>query len=251
MKTLLKMMAFISIFVSIISCSNLDPLESMSTTENKVHYNVLKFKYQGVEYTAKYELKDSVMIFADPIINDMLSELNNNPNSATLTYPDGMIEYFNSSKELDEFLNKENTITRGVAQNNFNLYVITSLTLKVYEHADFKGKVLTYNGYKEIPNMKNAYNLGVPYLPTNFNDIISSFQLTVTRRITMGTPVNEYPSAILIFYKDANYKSSSRAFILDMNHQQISLANFKSIKFNDQISSFKLYGVRNTHPTAP
>lgn len=242
------MMAFISIFVSITSCSNLDPLESMSTTENKAHYNVLKFKYKGVEYTAKYELKDSVMIFADPIINDMLSELNNNPNSATLTYPNGMIEYFDSSKELDEFLNKENTITRSVPQNNFNVYLITSLTLKVYEHADFKGKVLTYNGYLNIPNMKNAYNLGVPYVATNFNDIISSFQLTVTRQILIGNAGNKCPSAILIFYKDANYKSSSKAFILDMDHSQISLANFKRIKFNDQISSFKLYGVSDLHP---
>lgn len=251
MKTLLKMMAFISIFVSITSCSNVDPLESISTTENKAHYNVLKFKYQGIEYTAEYELKDSVMIFTNPIINNMLSELNNNPNIATLTYSNGMIEYFNSSNELDEFLNKEKTITKSVAQNNNNIFyptVINYITLKVYEHADFKGKVLTFNGFTAAVNMKNVYN--TLYDPTNFNDIISSFQLTATRQY--GTPNKDaYPSAILVFYKDAHFKSSSKAFILDMKHTQISLANFKSIKFNDQISSFELYGVTNPYPTTP
>lgn len=248
MKTLLKMMALIPIFVSITSCSNVDPLESMSATENKVHNNALRFKYQGVEYAAEYELKDSVMIFTDPTINEMLSELNNNPNSATLTYPDGMIEYFNSSNELEEFLNKENAITRGAALNSPYVYIINSLTLKVYEHADFKGEVLTYNGYKEIPNMVNAYNTGIPTVPKNFNDIISSFQLTVTRQISMSIPDNKYPSAVLIFYKDAYYKSSSKAFILDMDHSQISHTNFRNIKFNDKISSFKLYGISNPHP---
>lgn len=241
------MMVFISIFTSITSCSNEDTLESMLPAEAKIHNNAFKFKYQGVEYTAEYKLKDSVMVFINPIMDDILSELNNNPNISSLTYPNGMIEYFNSTKELESFIEKE-FLNDNTAQTRLSMAVLTSITLKVYEHADFGGKVLTYNGPTEIPNMKNAYNSGSIIIATDFDDIISSFQLIGSRRITSIFPDNAALSAIVIFYKDANYKSSSKAFILDMDHQQISHSNFKKIKFNDQVSSFKLYTVREPRP---
>ncbi len=130
------------------------------------------------------------------------------------------------------------------------LAFLTSITLKVYEHKDFGGEVLTYNGPIEVPNMKNAYNTSAtPTKPKDFNDIITSFKLIGSRRATTGTlPENAAMSAIVIFYKDADYKSSSKAFILDVNHQEISHTNFKKIDFNDKVSSFKLYKVRDPYP---
>lgn len=245
MKTLLKMMVFISIFVSITSCSNENTLENMLPAENKVHSDSFRFRYQGVEYTAEYELQDSTIVFINPEIGNMLSKLNNNPNTSTLTYSNGTIEYFDSTKELELFV-EEKFQRSDNAQTRLSMAYLTSITLKVYEHKDFGGEVLTYNGPIEVPNMKNAYNYGVPMIPKDFNDIITSFKLTGSRRV--GTPENAEMSAIVIFYRDSNYKSSSKAFILNVDHQEISHTNFKKIDFNDKVSSFKLYKVRDPYP---
>lgn len=242
------MMVFISIFASITSCSNEDTLESIFPTEIKVHKDTFKFRYQGVEYIADYELKDSTMLFTDSTINNLLTKLNQNPNTSTLTYPNGVVEYFDSNQDLEDFLKRGNAINRSEMLNTLYFSAITSITLKVYEHAKFEGEVITYNGYTEVSNMKNAYNAGIPNVPKNFNDIISSFQLNATRQQVIKTEGKRL-SAVLIFYQDANFKGSSKAFILDMQHSQITLENFKSINFNDKISSFKLYGTSVPYPT--
>ena len=171
MKTLLKMMAFISIFVSITSCSNENTLENMLPAENKVHSDSFRFRYQGVEYTAEYELQDSTIVFINPEIGNMLSKLNNNPNTSTLTYSNGTIEYFDSTKELELFV-EEKFQRSDNAQTRLSMAYLTSITLKVYEHKDFGGEVLTYNGPIEVPNMKNAYNKKL----SNFKSTISSIQ---------------------------------------------------------------------------
>lgn len=244
------MMVFISIFVSITSCSNEDTLESMLPVEVKAHCDIFKFRYQGVEYAAEYELKDSTMAFVNPEVGNMLSELNNNPNTSTLTYSNGTIEYFDSTKEMERFIEEKFQRSNDV-QTKVNVAFLTSITLKVYEHKDFGGEVLTYNGPIEVPNMRNAYNTSAsPIIPKDFNDKISSFKLTGSRIASSSglLPENATLSAIVIFYKDANYKSSSKAFILDMSRNEISHSNFRNIKFNDKISSFKLYQVRDPYP---
>lgn len=97
MKKTFNIMAFAFIcMLSITSCSNENLIGNTSPKE------VFKFKYQGVQYAAEYDIIDSTMVFIDPEISDIVCNLESDPYVATLTYPDGLVEYFNSNKELEK-----------------------------------------------------------------------------------------------------------------------------------------------------
>ena len=245
-------MAVASIFIlAITSCSNEELSEIMLPAETRATVNApqkefLKFKYQGVQYTAEYEIQDTAMIFTDPEITNMMCEIENNPNLATLTYPDGMVEYFNSDKELEEFI--ENG--KAFSINTYSILppskILTSITLKVYEDFDFQAEVITYNGPTSVPDLHNATNItNLVELHKNFNDKISSFQLTgnlVQLNPNFPPPAGTlHHAAIVTFYKAINYESKTKSFMIDTNNPQVSHNNFKKIKFNDETSSIKLY----------
>lgn len=247
MKELFKTMAFAFIcMLTIVSCSNESFINKTSSTE------IFKFKYQGVLYSAEYEIIDSTMLFTDPEISDIICNLESDPYVATLTYPDGLVEYFDSNQELEKKIESgeisyDNTNTRAGS-----CVALLSLTLKVYEHADFQGKSLTFNGPVMIPDMKNVYNEPSPIIGTNFDDIISSFQLIGDGVTEIQPPyVKIHYKAIVTFYEDVNYAYGSASFLIDRANPQISHNNFKKVKrcsyckynMNDRTSSIKLYWV--------
>lgn len=248
MKKLLKIVTVASILILVVtSCSNEELMEAVLPAEtaaqsNAIEKNLFHFKYQGVQYAAEYNLEDSTMVFTDPAMAEMLSKLDNNPDVSTLTYPNGAVQYFDTSKELENFLEKGRDNT---PQTKLTFSQIKSITLKIYEHADFKGDVLTYNSAVAVPHMSNAYNSLHLMEYKDFNDIASSFKLSCYR---IGSLHGGECSAVVVFYRDAEYKSTSKAFVLDKDHDEISLANFKKIKFNDVISSFNLYTTAIAYP---
>jgi len=251
MKTLLKTMAFIAALSLNTSCYNEKIEDLFSVTEVRTNdKEFFIFKYQGVEYATEYYLADTTRVYTDPNVAEIISKLESNPNVSTLTYPNGMIEYFDSSKELETFIEKKEKSNSNTAQTRLSIVLLTSIKLEVYEHINFEGEVLTYNNAIEVPDMRNAYNN--PDLVTirkNFNDKISSFRLTGSRsKVANFFPKNFALSAIVLFYQDINYEGGIRGFVLDIDHEQISHHNFRKIKFNDKVSSFKLYTVTDAYP---
>lgn len=246
MRKLFKVMTFAFIIVlAIVSCSNESFVDKTSIKE------IFKFKYQGVEYAAEYEVVDSTMIFTDPEISDIICNLESDPYVATLTYPDSLVEYFNSNEELKRAI-EAGKISNGNMNSRANSNVaLVALTLKVYEHSDFRGEMLTFNGPLEIPNMADVYNAPSPMVPKDFNDKISSFQLDGTL-ISLPPPshtIKTHFKAIVTFYEDINYAYGSASFLIDRDHPQVSHNNFQKVKrcsyckynMNDRTSSIKLY----------
>lgn len=93
------------------------------------------------------------MIFTDLEISDIICNLESDPYVATLTYPDGLVEYFNSNEELERAI-KAGKISNGNMDSRANSNVaLVALTLKVYEHSDFRGEMLTFNGPFECANI--------------------------------------------------------------------------------------------------
>lgn len=141
---------------------------------------------------------------------------------------------------------------KNITSKAVSYTALASLVLKVYEHADFNGEVLTYNRPVAIPDMRNAYNAPLVATLKNFNDKISSFQL-IGESVTLPVPssVKIYMRAIVTFYEDANCAYGSASFLIDRDNPQVSHSNFKKVKrcssckynMNDRTSSLKLYWV--------
>lgn len=212
---------------------------------------IYNFRYKGISYAAEYKVIDSIMDFVDPLIEELICTLESNPTTATITHPNGTVEYFDTTEEMEEYIQNGFLFTNYIDTRSLTYKSIKSTTLKVYKDADFKGTVLTYHGPIEIPNMKNAYNVtpGVQAL-TDFNDQISSFQLdasVVTSTIAPPNPMYKY--AIVTFYEDYDYKAGSATFIIDCDNPHISHNNFRKVKrcstckynMNDRTSSIRLY----------
>lgn len=213
---------------------------STSDTENVLSENVFKFRYKGEIFSTHYHIKDSVRFFSDPTVAKIISDLRKNPTTSTLTYPDGFTEYFDSTEEVKNFINSG----KALKSNPTTFVTIASFSLKIYEHADYKGKSLTFNKPTQIPDMRNVYNSPTPAIPTDFDDLISSFQLIGNRVEYPLEMINRYEQhygAVVTFYKDLNYKSSSRSFVIDVNSPQISCNNFKNIDFNDEVTSMEVH----------
>lgn len=235
-------MAFALIcMLTIASCSN-DSLVATSSQKE-----VFKFKYQGVQYAAEYEIVDSTMMFTDPEISDIVCNLESDPYVATLTYPDGLVEYFDSNRDLEENI-KKGEISYQAINSRAVIPSIISVTVIVYEHADFLGEYIYYSAPISIPDMANAYNYpltGGPYDYKNFNDKISSFKMNGGA----STSISGHKGAIITFYEDINYAYGSASFLIDGANPQISHSNFKKVKrcsyckynMNDRTSSIKLY----------
>lgn len=247
MKTRINKIAITFIAVLFIaSCSKenevFPTLTSPTTSdiENVLSENVFKFRYKGEIFSTHYYIKDSVRFFSDPTVAKIISDLKKNPTTSTLTYPDGFTEYFDSTEEVKEFINSG----KALKSSPTTFATIKSFVIKIYEHADYKGKSLTFNKPTQIPDMRNVYNSPSPVLPTNFDDIISSFQLIGNRvqySIDMIPSYEIHFGVIVTFYKDLNYQSSSRSFIIDINNPQISCNNFKNIDFNDEVTSMDVH----------
>lgn len=249
MKKLLRMMIAAAILVATTTaCSNEELLENISPVEKQEVSNTQPketfiFKYKGIQYFAEYEVIDSVMVIKDSTLANIIRELDENPSTATLTYPDGMVEYFDSNKELNELIETESISDNNIGSTRGLNPGFSAMTLKVYEHTDFGGRVLTYNGPTFVTNMKNANNSLNLLSSIDFNDIISSFQLT-GNFVSTAPNLPDYPglhrAAIVTFYKDPDYKSGSKSFKIDINNKQVSHNNFTKIDFNDKVSSIKL-----------
>lgn len=177
----------------------------------------------------------------------MIDKLENNPNVATLTYPDGMVEYFDSNEEFEDFI-------KNAKASNIKTYAViptnkffTGMNLKIYEDLDFQGEVLNYYEPISVPDMRNATNIKTAVeLPKDFNDKVSSFQLIGNLvQLSPGLPIppNVHHTAVVVFYRNFNYESKSKSFMIDTNNPQVSHNNFRKIKFNDKPSSLKLYWV--------
>lgn len=248
MKKLFKTMTLIfSCMLTIMSCTD-DGFEDKSSGVNNVlQKEVFKFKYQGVQYAAEYDIVDSTMIFTDPEIADIICNLESDPYVATLTYPDGMVEYFNSNEELTKSIELGKISTSNVS-SRVNYNVLVSLTLKVYEHADFQGDVLTFDGPFEWANI-GAVRPPAVIVGKNWDNIISSFQLVGGVATGPLPPYMEFHhSAIVTFYEEPNFSYGSASFLIDRDHPQISHNNFKKVKrcsyckynMNDRTTSIRL-----------
>lgn len=260
MRKLFETIVFIIGVLVITSCSNDSQINDVLPTksrsiENASQKDIFNFKYKEVFYSAEYDIVDSTMIFVDSEIADMICNLESDPYVATLNYPDGMVEYFDSNKDLEESV-KANKVIYKTPKKELSYWVLLGMQLKVYEHADFQGEMLSFQPRFECPDMRNVYNAPLMGNIVDFNDKISSFQLIGSLVHNSSLPLlgpntKVYHTGIVTFYEDANYAYGSASFLIDRDHPQISHSNFKKVKrcptckynMNDRTSSIKLYWI--------
>lgn len=242
MKTLSNFFAVFLIVVSAMTSCNEAETSCMNQlmSETIPTENLLQIKYQGTLYNIEYSMQDdTTMIFNNPKMGELVENLNSG-NYSNITHENGLIEYFDTPEELEKcirnlLLNESRIQTRipgGTPR-------FTNCTLIVYEHKDYGGRSLTYTNNVSVPDMRNALNARPPMLFTNFDDIISSFKFSGTVINTIPNN-NNYGKAIVTFYKDPNYKSTAKSYVITPINKSASVSNFKDKNFNDVISSLKV-----------
>ena len=232
------------------SCSNDEFVENDDSTQQvvKSEKDLFRFIYDGKEYAEEYEIIDSIMVFKNAEIGDLICSLESNPEVATLNYPDGLVHYFKSNKEFEEYIQSENFINEDIETRLLYPRYLVSLTLRVYQDTDFGGEMLMYTNPIEVPSMKNAYNQRPPLAFKDFNDIISSFQFTSTVLSSQFTPNKSCTKAIVTFYEHEDYVGGNISYLITPDAPNASHNNLKNVKrcpgcktnMNDRISSFKI-----------
>lgn len=242
-------MLTIGLFAST-SCSNDEFVENDDSTQQvvKSEKDLFRFIYDGKEYAEEYEIIDSIMVFKNAEIGDLICTLESNPEVATLNYPDGLVHYFKSNKEFEEYIQSESFINKNIETRAFNNIFLTSVNLKVYQDTDFGGEMLAYNTFIWVPTMKNANNETNLMLRKDFNDIISSFEFYGATINPPVTPPDGFRSAIVTFYEHEDYVGGNISYIITPESPYISHNNLKNVKrcpgcktnMNDRISSLKI-----------
>ena len=226
------------------SCYNED-IPVLSQREQIETSQTIRFKYLGKEYLAEFEMKDSLRLFKDKALGEMLQKLENDSLCSTITYPDGMVEYFNSIEDFEKCVNtlKE----ENISSKSIPFTVLVEITLKIYEHENYQGENYIYRGETFVSNLGNATNMPVlgpisPDVYEDFNDKMTSFQFIGSVR-TYDLSIQPAPThnvrAMVTFYQDAEYKSKAMAYIINAQNPQVLVPNIGR-DFNDEASSIKM-----------
>ncbi len=258
MKHLLQKMACMLITSTMLlaSCDNESVWDVIPSDQSEMTTeNLFKFKYHGIEYYAEYELRGSTKIFKDEQIGEMLENLENNPNGAILNYPDGLVEFFDSTEEFKEYIkslkNEEATTTKSdVVVRNY----ISSFSVSIYEDANYKGGEYSWTGNKRISRL-SSLNSPIVTAPENFkafDNTISSFKFKGSVK-TIALPINPgedqwgpdggittplptmYTKAILTFYDEEDFRGKAVSYIITADAPEINKSGMGS--FNDKASS--------------
>lgn len=217
--------------------------------------NLFKFKYHGIEYYAEYELQGSTKIFKDEQIGEMLQNLENNPNGAILNYPDGLVEYFDSTEKFKEYIkslkNEEAPTTKSdVIVRKY----LSNFSVSIYEHADYKGDEYSWSGSKRISRLSslNSPIIVNPEYYEAYDNTISSFKFKGSVK-TMTLPArpwedqwgpeggtttplpNTYTKAVLTFYDEEDFKGKAVSYMITADKPEINKSGMGS--FNDKASS--------------
>lgn len=246
MKNLLQKTCFmfIALAMNFASCTN-ENVPELNQSELIETSNSVRFKYLGIEYLAEYEIQNSQRIFKDKTLGEMLQTLENDSLCSSITYPNGMIEYFDS---IEDFEKRANTLKEGnISSKSIPYKVLIEITLKIYEHENYQGENFTYRGETFVHNLRNATNKpenGVtnPDSYDDFNDKMTSFQFIGSLRtydLTIAPPPTHNVRAMVTFYEDAEYKSKAMAYIIDTQNPQVLISNIGK-GFNDKASSIKM-----------
>lgn len=241
MKTLSSFFtAFLIAISAMTSCNEVETscmnqlMDETTPTEN-----VLQIKYQGNLYNIKYTMQnDTTKVFNNPKIEELVERLNNG-NYSNITHENGLVEYFDTTKELEKCI--QNLLNESKIQTRISGGTprFTKCTLIVYENNNYGGKSLTYTNNVSVPDMRNALNARPPMLFTNFDDMISSFKFSGTVSNTFPNN-NNYGKAIVTFYKDLNYTSTAKSYVITPINKSASVSNFKDIKFDNTTTSLKV-----------
>lgn len=212
---------FLTVLISslFLSCQQEDTIVGVDESKSAV----AEFTYEGRFYSSRYSINpiDSSVIFDDIEVRAIATKLQNLSELAILVSNDS-ITYFDTNKQMNDFLDKKQTITTRAS---------TSFKLTLYEHDTFRGRTYEYK------NNTHTSAVGVSDLKTvNFGDIMSSFILTSET----NNPVR------VTFYEHDSYKGASISFIAYTQASESDMNNFKyggvigigSHRWGDKVSSF-------------
>ena len=233
------------------SCSNEDFLAIPDSPPEAVVSNLFKFKYQGVEYTAEYIMEGSEKVFKDTQMGEMLQALENNPVGASITYPDGMVEYFDSTEEFEEYVKSISMEEPATTKAGTSMVItgLSSFTVSIYVDGNYGGGSYSWSGPKQIAKLSSLDSPLVVKDPAFFNNTITSFKFegqVKTFEVNTGNPwlpgggitgppTTVYSSAILNFYDEENYKGKVKSYVITKDSPTINVSNMGD--FNDKASS--------------
>ena len=236
------------------SCTNDDFLAVQENPVETATSDFIKFKYQGVEYTAEYVMQDTVRVFKDAQIGNMLQRLENNPNSAIIYYPDGMVEYFDSTKDFEDYIKTIRIQETATTKAPITLYGLTNFTVSIYEHENYGGRVFTWSGERNIADLSDPENTHSIMLANNFDNLMTAFKFigTVTAYDfdtdpwqpggEPSIPPTFRGDAMLTFYDGTNYTGQAVSYVITRDAPQVLVSNIGK-GFNDKASSLKAYWV--------
>jgi hypothetical protein len=205
-----------------------------SSIEMQADSGIFSFRYKGNDYSYPYQVINDEIHYLDQSIENIANQLKDNPSVAAYIHEDGLIEYFDNEKEL------EKNVTTTV-NTRATIPMVTSGQLIVFEDSKCKGKTQTFaiNGTKQHVDIAN--------LGDDWNDIISSLDLTCTFR-TFDVMPNPCPTAcVAIFYEHENFGGYSISFSVGVGETHSYIHYLKSYplypgsnkNWNDKITSLR------------
>lgn len=215
--------------LSFYSCNN-DNLDGIPD-EQKPELRTFVFKYKGETYSSTYSMiNDSTFSLHDKRVEEILENLQNKPNLATLYHGEDNFEYFDNRQEyLDsKKINDVDPLIKAASTRTTSAYYgRVDVTCEFYEHDNYKGWM-----YQTL----TTGNVG------KYNDQISSFVLR--KKIDfMGshTPVG----AIVTLFEHENFRGASLIFEIEYEHipvicPYIGVYKLGSKNWNDKITSIEV-----------
>lgn len=205
------------------SCSSNDEGTSSNLDKN----GSVKFLYNGKSYESNYKLNnDGTLILDNQTAAAQYQKIQSLSNLATYVNADESLTFYDTYKDLAETLSltkKNNSTSKSANQNN---------KITFYHDINNAGTSAAFPIFEdglEVPDI-SIYN--------GFNDKISSFIAKVDQ-------VNKYNVTL---FRDKNFEGASVTFPLDELEVNVTnLRNYtiknrfpKKIRWNDQMSSFKI-----------
>lgn len=197
------------------SCSN--EFEEIKTQENtdELLSGQTQFTYKGKIYSSNYEIVNSVFVYENKEVDELLTSLYENPTLAAYVGENGDMEYFDNIEEMKAIKEKEISVTRAISTRAFPFPANRGVTF--YEYPNYERASITYGPVEEA--------LG--RIPKWWNDNFSSLATN---------------SCSVTLYRDKDFTGASITFgynicVPDLRAYQCS----KHRTWDNQASSFRIH----------
>lgn len=228
MKRKILLLFFVGILAS---CTSTDE----SFIEDVVDREIT-FEYKGEIYS--YHIAGSEPVFSDDEAKDVVMELDENPNMATLVRNDGVLEFFDSYEECEGKLMAE-VLSSNISTVSPRTSGEHETKIKICQNANLTGITVNLNNISSYPLTVSNYELSA----YNLAGRVTSFKLE-----HLSTIIPLAAVSYVTFYEGTNCTGRTLSYqtptsgnrVLTVNNLKSVAYNANGETWNDRIKSLSL-----------